>query len=192
MELKSRCSLLPFPRRSGSNRTFMELKCPHQLRHSFATRVLIAPLWNWNDGEGEEVRRSGRVLIAPLWNWNATRRRTDCTWYHRSNRTFMELKSGWDHHPRPRTISSNRTFMELKWRCGRLFSPFLRVLIAPLWNWNCVIPPLLLPLPCSNRTFMELKLLELITRRKCWEVLIAPLWNWNELVKALFGVRLLF
>ena len=52
---------------------------------------------------------------------------------------------------------SNRTFMELKWSTLSSDSFWIRVLIAPLWNWNRDINNLAESEIRSNRTFMELK-----------------------------------
>ena len=52
----------------SSNRTFMELKFIRKLYSSMSRPVLIAPLWNWNDGEFTLVFFPYSVLIAPLWN----------------------------------------------------------------------------------------------------------------------------
>ena len=69
MELKFGYPLRPPSVHGCSNRTFMELKCVTQAFILKQWRVLIAPLWNWN--ERYRLRSCGaRVLIAPLWNWN--------------------------------------------------------------------------------------------------------------------------
>ena len=59
--------------------------------------------------------------------------------------------------------SSNRTFMELKHVIELHTFCDIRVLIAPLWNWNVI-------------SYFFLK--------KSCRVLIAPLWNWNGSEKA--------
>ena len=57
------------------------------------------------------------------------------------------------------------------------------VLIAPLWNWNKSPPKPSSSNVCSNRTFMELKLwTEFVVKMKN-TVLIAPLWNWNHHIR---------
>ena len=75
-------------------------------------KVLIVPLWNWNDG-GEERRGTGkefsyfrfgieialadglrlmvRVLIVPLWNWNDKGGDPEEFKQMSSNCTFMEF-----------------------------------------------------------------------------------------------------
>ena len=89
----------------------------------------------------------------------------------RFNRTFMELKSAWTHHPRPRTISFNRTFMELK-LIGDIFRlMFPQVLIVPLWNWNLATMMVRMVSKSFNRTFMELKFsisCKCLTRYQCF------------------------
>ena len=92
MELKWYSDMRRHWRQARSNRTFMELKCHYAFAQKWNGIVLIAPLWNWNDGyEGMAFCRwtgSNRtfmelklhktvameavmpVLIAPLWNWN--------------------------------------------------------------------------------------------------------------------------
>ena len=118
--------------------------------------VLIAPLWNWNGDGGRHIGELIVVLIAPLWNWNSYNA-TVCRFGHRSNRTFMELKSKITSLLSSATSSSNRTFMELK--ClNTIGSPnFRSVLIAPLWNWYDGTFEMPDGKTSSNRTFMELK-----------------------------------
>ena len=148
-------------------------------------RVLIAPLWNWNNQLLNIQFYLDVVLIAPLWNWNA----------------FAPSVN------RETNIGSNRTFMELKSVYLQVFLLRHLVLIAPLWNWNMnepiinwslsivLIAPLWNCVNCSlwrwssNRTFMELKF------RWYWSipllryVLIAPLWNWNVRWRSLHSLR---
>ena len=49
----------------------MELKFKHknyeEIRES---KVLIVPLWNWNEGPSGVIQPLQGVLIVPLWNWN--------------------------------------------------------------------------------------------------------------------------
>ena len=97
------------------------------------------------------------VLIAPLWNWNVAAlgvKRVDVGF----NRTFMELKRRDMDEASRCPIGFNRTFMELKRDFPTDLLPPTRVLIAPLWNWNCVV---------------------LLENGREHPVLIAPLWNWN-------------
>ena len=124
----------PHPRFLGSNRTFMELKYFSYHKKTRDYFVLIAPLWNWNWCFRYSVIRKIQVLIAPLWNWNVSRPGSSCR--------------------RPR---SNRTFMELKYGFQLLAGIRICVLIAPLWNWNEEPGLSGNPLARSNRTFMELK-----------------------------------
>ena len=136
----------------------MELKWqqePPPMRR--APPVLIAPLWNWNPGDGflrlkltcsnrtfmelkwqktwrRRVRHS--VLIAPLWNWNG-----DLVYIHGSLRIVL-IAPLWNWNFQAKEI---RRSLEL-------------VLIAPLWNWNYI--ETVIPDKAdnrSNRTFMELK-----------------------------------
>ena len=99
-----------------SNRTFMELKCKYAVNIDVLNKVLIVPLWNWNVKKVAEDIRDNGVLIVPLWNWNYIIRcgntlicevlivplwnwnKGNGRWLkgrRRSNRTFMELKSGY-------------------------------------------------------------------------------------------------
>ena len=131
--------------------------------------------------------------------------------YHRSNRTFMELKFISTMLSLRLFLRSNRTFMKLKFSVCLLSSNILAVLIVPLWNWNVDLlrygldPTTVLIVPLwnwnfrsksdiererlrSNRTFMELKSAILIL--KCITlliVLIVPLWNWNFLLTLFLG-----
>ena len=69
MELKWRSLPLPAAQSFSSNRTFMELKSRYQAAPFYFSLVLIAPLWNWNI-DSELILNGGES----------------------SNRTFMELK----------------------------------------------------------------------------------------------------
>ena len=74
----------------------MELKQFKVVKPIGVATVLIAPLWNWNAATNTGYRSAATVLIAPLWNWN---RYKDAYYeYIKSlNRTFMELKRGYEH-----------------------------------------------------------------------------------------------
>ena len=110
-DLKSTIALKTSP---GSNWTFMELKRKRERRYTFALscsnwtfmelkqviwqhfcitckRVLIEPLWNWNDAALTSSRGAYRVLIEPLWNWNGEAPGGGGR-FQSSNWTFMELK----------------------------------------------------------------------------------------------------
>ena len=135
----------------------MELKYGFDISKPIFLLVLIAPLWNWNKVSIHADDGRWQVLIAPLWNWNCVNYKTLHS-YLRSNRTFMELKCTMRCRLSIATSSSNRTFMELKLRylrktyrysgsSNRTFMElksqiwssshsWIRVLIAPLWNWN--------------------------------------------------------
>ena len=54
-------------------------------------KVLIVPLWNWNDIIAGHNSENFDVLIVPLWNWN---NEADYLLKFKVgfNRTFMELK----------------------------------------------------------------------------------------------------
>ena len=54
----------------GFNRTFMELKCHYQIQGTGKQKVLIVPLWNWNEIIALKVIAAAEGF----------------------NRTFMELK----------------------------------------------------------------------------------------------------
>ena len=158
MELKYRSSLKSIRLRPSSNRTFMVLKLGTRTAGTFASSVLIAPLWNWNDlfslsfltlklvliaplwNWNPSARtfssEENAVLIAPLWNWNRRGRRSRRWWQVRSNRTFMELKWAFICCFLRSTICSNRTFMELKFYRANWYGGGFVVLIVPLWNWN--------------------------------------------------------
>ena len=71
--------------------------------------------------------------------------------------------------------------MELKSRIYISVRCSCLVLIAPLWNWNCISTPEQDGnAACSNRTFMELKFDKIaVAHLLTGAVLIAPLWNWN-------------
>ena len=49
----------------------MELKRSTAQCSSGQAPVLIEPLWNWNERDGEARHGRGEVLIEPLWNWNS-------------------------------------------------------------------------------------------------------------------------
>ena len=162
MELKSG-NASALRKRSGLNRTFMELKYQQPRTRATTQQVLIEPLWNWNKTRSARWRLSSCVLIEPLWNWN------DRPGYkgrrHGSlNRTFMELKSRRRRQAMNDLTRLNRTFMELKYNYNEYCAKLMNVLIEPLWNWNN-----------SKRL------------RTAWtqRVLIEPLWNWNRLMTRL-------
>ena len=143
--------------------------------------VLIAPLWNWNNGLIDLWAQMYCVLIAPLWNWNSATQSYSCPgisvliaplWnWNLANWLNLFISPA----------GSNRTFMELKWTPWHRVRHRRYVLIAPLWNWNLgawggrnmqsavLIAPLWnwnqngsnqwAKVVCSNRTFMELKLI---------------------------------
>ena len=117
MELKYRSSLKSIRLRPSSNRTFMELKLGTRTAGTFASSVLIAPLWNWNDLFSLSFLTLKLVLIAPLWNWNPSAR----TFSSEENAVLIAPLWNWN---------------------GLLFAAFwgpLSVLIAPLWNWNFIV-----------------------------------------------------
>ena len=124
---------------------------------SWAIRVLIVPLWNWNRGYPYQVPCGQCVLIVPLWNWNHLL----CSQHE--ERLCVLIVPLWNWNTSRWVVCwlaycSNCTFMELKflWLCpyiGRYW-----VLIVPLWNWNQAKQPIEKLRPI---------------------VLIVPLWNWN-------------
>ena len=141
------------------NRTFMELKSGCDWVSRWRWCVLIVPLWNWNQGDGQSLGRSERVLIVPLWNWNDEENLIlsgcwivlivplwnwnddTCSWakdIRSFNRTFMELKWKKPLFTRLRSLSFNRTFMELKYQTKCINKHLNNVLIVPLWNWNMI------------------------------------------------------
>ena len=65
------------------------------------------------------------------------------------------------------TTGFNRTFMELKWAYYVLRSPYMGVLIVPLWNWNYFKTLDWYVYYGFNRTFMELKFRKGVLMRKC-------------------------
>ena len=49
----------------------MELKyINNNLNHTIMAKVLIVPLWNWNNFRERYEDKKKSVLIVPLWNWN--------------------------------------------------------------------------------------------------------------------------
>ena len=115
MELKPTPLRRNFSRKGPFNRTFMELKLDKITRMDNLTRLLIAPLWNWNYLSSAFSQKSSmtfnrtfmelkhlilsvarrkakHLLIAPLWNWNAMNRSGLHRLWATFNRTFMELK----------------------------------------------------------------------------------------------------
>ena len=136
----------------------MELKWSRGGHIENLSIVLIAPLWNWNEGwelcDGCRTPGSNRtfmelkfvwvvgnaslvaVLIAPLWNWNFR-----LLAYHKiANDVLIAPLWNW-----------NSSFKEQEIHC-------VVVLIAPLWNWNFRYnSPWIESDDRSNRTFIELK-----------------------------------
>ena len=114
MELKFVHLHLEEKERTRFNRTFMELKYENRTKMLGTCRVLIVPLWNWNDRPYTYYDLNENVLIVPLWNWN----RTIASWANDSkgfNRTFMELKYNTILIDKSSKTCFNRTFMELKY-----------------------------------------------------------------------------
>ena len=71
MELKYWLMLLHFIPALCSNCTFMELKSASSSRcPATIAKVLIVPLWNWNQHCSLSLPIKIEVLIVPLWNWN--------------------------------------------------------------------------------------------------------------------------
>ena len=153
-------SLLGKPKQAF-NRTSLELKRDaDQEGETPRTKLLIAPVWNWNPGVPDETEEEVmsfnrtslelklacnsvhhtrcKLLIAPVWNWNS------CS----PNKA---------HKP---PVAFNRTSLELK-------------------RWNGTM--IMLPLLTFNRTSLELKLCTFWNFRICSAcLLIAPVWNWNS------------
>ena len=188
-----------FPKTTGFNRTFMELKganetcrglClwfqshlygierPLYSSPSSSMGVSIAPLWNWKFVFLYFLGEVTTVSIAPLWNWKFL----TCL--------VNKLRLGF-----------NRTFMELKGRSRISFRAPPAVSIAPLWNWKADGDETGKRQTGFNRTFMELKDekrnvlvimrgfqshlygIERLQRHGVREpatVSIAPLWNWKQ------------
>ena len=53
------------------NCTVVELKPGEVSVYSGFLKVLIVPLWNWNDKTVSGLILRNVVLIVPLWNWNS-------------------------------------------------------------------------------------------------------------------------
>ena len=142
---------------NGFNRTFMELKLSRIRWKRYAKKVLIVPLWNWNDKTTSaptvtlpsfnrtfmELKLATLlftswtllVLIVPLWNWNAARSTKEIG----MPRVLIVPLWNWNYH-----------------ECLLAKLPF-SVLIVPLWNWNNCLLAQELQRTRFNRTFMELK-----------------------------------
>ena len=138
----------------------MELKYYINLRSLKRAKVLIVPLWNWNNVISPSKIENVRVLIVPLWNWNLINVYLYLfplvvlivplwNW----NRVWADQRAGaWD--------CFNRTFMELKSHKYLTEQVFYIILSVPLHNWNRPVqtspskPSFILPL-LSPETIMK-------------------------------------
>ena len=80
----------------------------------------------------------------------------------------------------PEIRSTNRTILELKHRCYYRRCCWIRLPIAPYWNWNQVRQRVAIEWFTTNRTILELKLIFINGSRLTFLLPIAPYWNWNH------------
>ena len=123
------------------------------------TRILIAPMWDWNDfikssisfwifnsnctnvGLKSKSKPTPPVLItiliAPMWDWNQVKPTHLFRIRDHSNCTNVGLKFSRLIKPRATRRYSNCTNVGLKFRCAIDESIlFAIILIAPMWDWN--------------------------------------------------------
>ncbi len=80
---------------SPFNRTTVALKQLSNVRIEDVDRLLIEPLWHWNQGEYSYQDRCLRLLIEPLWHWNILFLGLFIKCTLPFNRTTVALKLGW-------------------------------------------------------------------------------------------------
>ena len=142
--------------------------------------LLTAPLWNWNMFRVIRQRQREELLTAPLWNWNWASTSQPCQTTP-FNRTTLELKHRCYRRCGGKISPFNRTTLELKHRCYNGFINTIRLLTAPLWNWNRIsLQRFALSFNSFNRTTLELKPIKPIGQALELPLLTAPLWNWNS------------
>ena len=158
-------------------RTFMELKRGNIGKWSISAKVLLVPLWNWNDFTVNRSEVFGSFT-----------------------RTFMELKRG-DEIAIRKVIEFYSYLYGIETFDEWLHKRGLCVLLVPLWNWNesgklleqsarlfysylygietCMLSFLALYTVSFYSYLYGIETWEDNYIRICLFVLLVPLWNWN-------------
>ena len=120
------------------NRTSLELKRSWCVSWTMLLMTFNRTSLELKPDSDRDSAVNSTLLIAPVWNWNLFTRSATQPTTPTFNRTSLELKRRFGCRGSDELRPFNRTSLELKPALDdKNGAPSPRLLIAPVWNWNC-------------------------------------------------------